>query len=363
MDAVELRALADAAARGDAVAQERLAGVLEQAELHEQAAHWLRQAAAQGHAGATLRLALREIAGVGLAADPARGFARLSGLADRPDPDAAHLAAVCHVAGLGTPRDLRRGLARLGEAARSGHAMAREVLGLLAGTGAPPAADADWCGMAARVDLGWYEKPFDRRIACAEPRIETLPDFLPHWVCGHVMRRAAPELARARVVDEAGGESVRDVRTNSVMSFGIANSDPLLELVNQRIARAVGLPPENAEGLGVLHYRPGESYRPHFDFIPETPENAALLAARGQRIHTLLVYLNEGFEGGETHFPRLDLKLRPPAGTAVSFGSVTPDGGLETRSLHAGLPPRTGEKWLISKWFRSRALRPPAPVG
>jgi prolyl 4-hydroxylase len=361
LDAAELKHLADTAARGDAAAQERLADVLEQAELHEQAVHWLRQAAAQGHPRATARLGLREIAGSGLPADPAAGFARLAGLADRGDAEAAHLVALCHVAGLGTPRDLARGMARLAQAAERGQALAREVLGLLAGAGAP-ATWADWPALASGADLSWLERPFERRCACEAPRIETMPDFLPPWACRHVMRRAAPALARARVVDEAGGESVRGVRTNSVTSFGIANSDVLLELINLRIARAVGRPPEHAEGLGVLHYRPGETYLPHYDFIPETPENAPQLAVRGQRVHTLLVYLNDDFEGGETEFPRLGLRLRPPAGSAVSFPSITSDGRLDPRSLHAGLPPRRGEKWLISKWFRTRPLRPPAPA-
>ncbi|MCU0975832.1 MAG: 2OG-Fe(II) oxygenase [Steroidobacteraceae bacterium] len=361
MDAAELKRLADAAARGDAAAQERLAQVLEQAELHEQAVHWLRQAAAQGQPRAAIRLGLKEIAGSHLRADPARGFTRLSGLADRGDAEAAHLVAICHVAGLGTPRDLAHGLARLAQAAERGQPLAREVLGLLAG-GDASKTGADWASLASCADLSWFERPFERRPACEEPRIETLPDFLPVWACRHVMRRAAPELARARVVDEAGGESVRGVRTNSVMSFGIANSDVLLELINLRIARAVGRLPEHAEGLGVLHYRPGETYLPHYDFIPETPQNAAQLRARGQRVHTLLVYLNDGFGGGETEFPRLGLRLRPPAGSAISFPSITPDGELDPRSLHAGLPPSRGEKWLISKWFRTRPLRPLAPL-
>jgi hypothetical protein len=362
LDATELKALADAAARGHADAQERLALILEQAELHEQAVHWLRQAAAQGHARANMRLALREIVGSGLPADPARGFARLAATADAGDPEALHFASICHVAGLGTPRDPRRGLQRLAQAAAAGHELAREVAALLLGP-AGRSAPHDWAELPMQADLGWFEAPFERRAACDSPRIETIPAFLPPWACAHVMRRAAPALARAQVVDEAGGESVRAIRTNSVMSFGIGNSDVLLELINLRVARAVGFPPEHAEGLGVLHYRPGETYRPHYDFIPETPENAAQLATRGQRVHTLLVYLNDGFEGGETHFPRLDLKLSPPAGTAVTFPSVTREGQLEPRSLHAGLPPSSGEKWLISKWFRTKPLRPPTPVG
>ena len=167
-----------------------------------------------------------------------------------------------------------------------------------------------------------------------------------------------PALQRGMIVNETGGESVEDVRSNRVMHFGLADSDLLLELINHRLAEVAGLPTENGEGLGVLHYAPGERYAPHVDYIPETPANARHLAERGQRIRTVLVYLNEDFEGGATEFPRLDLKFKPAKGSALVFDSVTADGSVDPMTLHTGAPPTSGEKWIISKWFRTRALRP-----
>ena len=41
------------------------------------------------------------------------------------------------------------------------------------------------------------------------------------------------------------------------------------------------------------------------------------------------------------------------------FDSVTPDGQVDPLTLHTGAPPTAGEKWVISKWFRTRPLRPP----
>jgi predicted 2-oxoglutarate/Fe(II)-dependent dioxygenase YbiX len=145
------------------------------------------------------------------------------------------------------------------------------------------------------------------------------------------------------------------------MNFGLAESDFLLELVSLRTARAVQMPPENAEGLGVLHYRTGERYVAHVDYYAETPANAEHLAQKGQRSRTLLVYLNDDFEGGETDFPRIGRRFRPDAGGALIFHSTDPAGRVDPRSLHAGLPPTRGEKWVISKWFRTRALRAGPP--
>ena len=47
----------------------------------------------------------------------------------------------------------------------------------------------------------------------------------------------------------------------------------------------------------------------HGDFLQaNTPELAQEVELRGQRSSTFLVYLNDGFEGGETDFPRLGFR-------------------------------------------------------
>ena len=79
------------------------------------------------------------------------------------------------------------------------------------------------------------------------------------------------------------------------------------------------------------------------------------MAERGQRIVTFLIYLNEGFVGGETDFPRLGLRHKGAKGDALYFGNLDPAGAPDPRTLHAGLPPTRGEKWLFSQWVRNRA--------
>ena len=76
--------------------------------------------------------------------------------------------------------------------------------------------------------------------------------------------------------------------------------------------------------------------------------------ACGQRAVTALVYLNDGYEGGETDFPELGWKYRGRKGDALLFWNLTPQGEPEPRTLHAGLPPTSGEKWLYSKWIRQK---------
>lgn len=300
------------------------------------------EAAQSGQPTAYAQVGLWELVGHGLPRRPAQGVRRIIAAAEVGDPLGLHLAAIVDAGGVGTPRNLERALRWLEAAARAGEPRAASQWDLLR---VPGAAEA-------------FAAPIQRRRERDEPPIETLPDFLPDWACDYVIAMAGPILTRGKVVDRAGGESVSGERTNTVMNFGLADSDVILEMINWRVAEAAGMPAQNAEGLGVLHYNPGERYAPHVDYIPDTPENAAHLAERGQRVRTLLIYLNEGFEGGATEFPRLELACKPPRGGALVFDSVKADGSVDPMTLHTGAPPTSGEKWLISKWFRTKALRP-----
>ncbi len=405
-----------AAQSGQPLAQETLAELIATAGRPQEAREWLTRAAASGQLTAVTRLGLWEIVGFGGTQDIERGLSRILASADAGHADAAHTASLLYGGGVGASCNAHEGLRWLVQAAKLGHARAAAQLGLLIGPDRPdgaallrraaiagssvamyalsqglpgeaearawfaaaaasghplaPKSDSgsfglpdmhevpDWNCLADAADLAWVERAFERRIECEEPRIESMARFLPPQVCDYVIGMAAPKMSRGKVVDEQGGESIRKARSNAVMTFGLADSDFLLELVNLRTARAAGMPPENAEGLGVLHYLPGESYAPHSDFIPDTPANAAQLALRGQRVRTLLVYLNEQFTGGETVFPLLNLRFKPPAGAALAFHNVNARGKASSRSLHAGMPPTSGEKWLISKWFRTKSLRP-----
>ena len=85
------------------------------------------------------------------------------------------------------------------------------------------------------------------------------------------------------------------------------------------------------------------------------PGYAKDVASHGQRVVTFLIYLNEGFEGGEMASPELGRAYKGRKGDAVFFWNVTPDGAADKRTLHAGTPPTQGEKWLFSQWIRFRA--------
>jgi len=121
--------------------------------------------------------------------------------------------------------------------------------------------------------------------------------------------------------------------------------------LEERIASLVNWPLVNGEGLQVLHYRPGAEYKPHHDYFdPAEPGMAAVLRRGGQRVGTLVMYLNTPLQGGATVFPDVELEVAPIKGNAVFFSYDRPH--PVTRSLHGSAPVLAGEKWVATKWLR-----------
>ena len=144
------------------------------------------------------------------------------------------------------------------------------------------------------------------------------------------------------------------MRRHSTAQFNVADSDLVIMAACDRLCALAGLPPVQAENSQVLNYQVGEYFGPHFDFFEEG-SGTAMLTGYGQRAATVLVYLNDDFQGGETDFPRIGVRFRGQKGDALMFRNVDAQGRPHTLTLHAGLPPTAGEKWLLSLWIRDRA--------
>jgi prolyl 4-hydroxylase len=188
-------------------------------------------------------------------------------------------------------------------------------------------------------------------MSMALPRVVLFGGLLSDEECEALIALAAPRLARSETVDNAtGGSEVNAARTSDGMFFERGEA-PLIERIEQRIAELVGWPVERGEGLQILRYRPGAEYRPHHDYFdPAHPGTARILERGGQRVGTVVMYLNTPEGGGATTFPDVGLEVAPVRGNAVffSYDRAHPS----TRTLHGGAPVTAGEKWVATKWMR-----------
>ncbi|CAJ0774078.1 hypothetical protein LMG7141_00063 [Ralstonia condita] len=195
-------------------------------------------------------------------------------------------------------------------------------------------------------------------FAIETPRIVLFQHFLSDEECDQLIALGRNRLKRSPVVNpDTGEEKLISARTSQGGMFQVGEH-PLIARIEARIAQAVGVPVEHGEGFQVLNYQPGGEYQPHFDFFnPGRSGEARQLEVGGQRVATLVIYLNSVPAGGATGFPKLGLEVAPVKGNAVFFVYKRPDGTLDEATLHAGLPVERGEKWIATKWLRERPYR------
>jgi prolyl 4-hydroxylase len=183
------------------------------------------------------------------------------------------------------------------------------------------------------------------------PRLVVFGGLLDTAECEALMALARPRLIRSETVDNAtGGSEVTVARTSDGMFFERGET-PLIATLEARIAELLRWPVDHGEGLQILRYRPGAEYRPHHDYFdPAHPGIARILARGGQRVATLVIYLNTPAGGGATTFPDAGVEVAAQRGNAVFFSYERPH--ANTRTLHGGAPVSAGEKWVATKWLR-----------
>lgn len=214
---------------------------------------------------------------------------------------------------------------------------------------AVPVPEPDLSGAPLYLDGG--DRPVAVLGVMAAPRVVVLGGLLSDDECEALMAAARPRMSRSlTVATQTGGQEVNADRTSQGMFFTRGEGE-LVARIEQRIARLVRWPVERGEGLQVLRYVPGTEYKPHYDYFdPEQPGTATLLQRGGQRVGTVVIYLNEPERGGATSFPDVGLQVAPKRGNAVFFSYARAHPG--TRTLHGGAPVLAGEKWIATKWLR-----------
>lgn len=204
-----------------------------------------------------------------------------------------------------------------------------------------------------RVHLS--DRTVDVGLVCSAPRIALFDDVLSEAECAELIAASRGRLERSKVVaSRQSGEFIDDTRTSYGGYFN-KNENPLVAKLQQRIAELVQWPLSHAEPLQILNYAIGGEYLPHFDYFePAKAGEPSPLTHGGQRIATVVIYLNDVEAGGGTIFPRLNLETRPKKGSALYFSYQLPNGEVDPLTLHGGSPVLRGEKWIATQWFREQ---------
>ena len=193
-------------------------------------------------------------------------------------------------------------------------------------------------------------------MRCERPQVIVFGDVLSPDECDEMIERSRHRLKRSTTVNPATGkEDVIRNRTSEGIWYQ-RGEDAFIEKMDRRISSLMNWPVENGEGLQILHYGTTGEYRPHFDYFPpDQPGSAVHTAQGGQRVSTLVIYLNDVPDGGETIFPDAGMSAAAVKGGAVYFRYMNGQRQLDPLTLHGGAPVLGGDKWIMTKWMRERA--------
>jgi prolyl 4-hydroxylase len=187
------------------------------------------------------------------------------------------------------------------------------------------------------------------------PRIVLFGNLLSPQECDQLIEASRQKLRRSTVVNaDTGAYDEHPHRTSSGTHFERGENE-LIRCLERRISELIEYPVENGEPIQILHYLPGAEYKPHYDYFDVAqPGSEKVMATGGQRVATLVMYLNDVEAGGSTVFPSIGLDVLPRKGSAVYFAYTTDAGETDPRTLHGGSPVTAGEKWIATKWLRQR---------
>jgi prolyl 4-hydroxylase len=132
-----------------------------------------------------------------------------------------------------------------------------------------------------------------------------------------------------------------------------SDEDEYVSKYIKMVSSLVGIPIINMENIHIVKYEVGGQYKDHHDFLhPGESYYEEQMKRGGQRTHTVLLYLNDNFSGGETNFPSIGKKIKPETAKIVVWSNLNDDGTLDYDSIHAGLPVISGTKYIATIWIR-----------
>ena len=181
-------------------------------------------------------------------------------------------------------------------------------------------------------------------------------NFLSDIECEKLISMISNSLRPSTVADKGDTCLVNDYRTSKTSDLNYF-TNPFYLSIDKKIANLMNLEPFFGETMQAQKYEVGEYYKEHYDFFsPFNHEYKTYCEWMGQRTWTTMIYLNDVEEGGETYFKHLNLKIKPERGKAIFWNNLYPIGWPNLKTMHEALPPISGNKYIVTKWFRSWPL-------
>ena len=294
---------------------------------------------------------------------PEQGVEIIESLAAVGDADALCSLATLRGAGAWTAHSWPEALDLLAQAAELGSVEARSQLLILAThrdlasklRSSPARDSAGWTELKQSIDLDSWVTPPPPVQVCQGPRVWTTESFaspeLCEWIVLRGRNRFRPALMRNATT---GVAEALDSRTCSDFVFDVLDGGIVMLLLRIKISNATSIPVAHMEPPQIFHYAIGEEIKPHHDFLFDGktaygPDQSYT----GDRLATFLLYLNDGYHGGELEFPYAGFRYKGRVGDGIFFASQR-NKKPDPTSLHGATPVNRGEKYILSQWIHNQ---------
>eukprot|EP01041_Mallomonas_annulata_P006007 gene6007-12112_t len=184
------------------------------------------------------------------------------------------------------------------------------------------------------------------RIVHSDPPVIEVDNFFSHETCDDFISKAQDK--GVQISSRTFSPLANVKRTSTTWYLPYPDAAELLSKAND----LTRFPISHYEEPQVVRYEMGQQFSWHYDTIPPS-----LMTTSGQRLATLLVYLNDVDEGGATCFKDLNIKVKPVKGKALLFFPAYEDGTPDDRTLHAGQI-ALDTKWIAQIWIHAHDYTP-----
>jgi len=320
----------------------------------------LRRAAEAGDVRSMTSLGTQLLIGRDAPFDPQGGVKLIAAAVERGDARAMSVMATLKGAGAWTSPSWPEALALLQRAAEGGAADARAQLLMLAGDQsladrARRGEDVPdlWRRLRESIDLEQWIMPAPCKQVCDWPKIWTVENFATPELCAWLVSRGKDKLQPGMM--SSGQKSVfHAIRNCSAFAFTLVEGGVVLLLLRIRISLVTSLNTEQMEPPQIFHYALGQEIKAHHDSLYTRDQPPGRNGAyRGDRLATFLMYLNDGYEGGDLDFVKVGFSYKGRTGDGIFFASMR-EGKPDPQSLHGARPVTRGEKYILSQWIHDR---------
>lgn len=186
--------------------------------------------------------------------------------------------------------------------------------------------------------------------------VQEIPNFLTHEECNHIIKLSEPKLFKSCVYkesneDDAGSTDVIDTTHRVSEQCWLDHS----HILSHKVAELTNTLVDQQEQLQVVKYNKGGFFNPHYDACQGDENFCKRMNISGPRYITVLIYLNDDYEGGETVFPKINKVVKPEKGKAIVFYNTDKNSGhVLQKSLHGGNPVLSGNKWICNIWIKNQ---------